>query len=59
MEATLQGTLKDFLLSGDVVFFPELRTMCTRRLWKRAPLSMVATLGDLEEGPFTGEFERQ
>jgi len=32
--------------------------MCKRRLWRRAPLSTGAPLGNLEGGSYTGGFER-
>jgi len=32
--------------------------MCKGRLWRRAPLSIGAPLGNLEGGSHTGDFER-
>jgi len=33
--------------------------MCKRGLWKLAVLSIRATLGNLDWGSFTGDFERE
>ena len=49
---------------GEISFYQEiflgggLQEMCKRRLWKWASLSIVALLGDLQGGTFTGDCER-
>ena len=57
----LPGTFRgrrDFVLSEDLVQ-RALREICKKRLWKRASLSLGASLGNLEVGSFTGDSERQ
>jgi len=50
---------KDFNLSGGFIYWGNQEICKKKRPWKTATLSIGAPLGNLEEGSFTGDFERQ
>jgi len=56
------GTLRergDFDLSGGLVYWKIQEIYKKKKLWKWASISIGAPLGNLEEGSFTGDFERE
>ena len=60
-DAALPGTLReryDFNLSEGLVYWG-IREICKTKVLETATLSTVPTLGNLEEGLFTRDFDRQ
>jgi len=50
-------SLSEGNLEGELLSWGPWR-MCKGRLWRRASLSIGATLGNLERGSYTGDVER-
>jgi hypothetical protein len=47
------------LIDQEALFTGDCERYVKERLWRTATLSVGAPLGNLEEGSFTGDFERQ
>jgi hypothetical protein len=53
------GDFERFYFIRRHIFFSGLRAMCKRRRLKRASIFLRSTFGNLQEGSFTSEFERE
>jgi len=58
VERLSMRTLCEGNLEGGGLLYSGPWRMCKGRLWRWAPLSIGAPLGNLERGSYTGDFER-